>query len=109
MITGGNGMKKWQKALLGTMLSSTILIMSCSTLGSYSLPPLNKRTLRVSLEGPWTEYRWYDQVLRKCGPFKLLNCYDSVEHIEKDFDFTNPEDRKKFFAVGFECAVRKQP
>lgn len=109
MTTRGNGMRKWPKVLLGMTLILITLTVSCSSLGSYSLPPLNLRHLRISLEGPWTEYRWYEQVRRKCGPFKLLTCYDSVEHIEKDFDFTNAEDRKKFFAIGFECAVRKQP
>jgi len=70
------------------------------------LLPLNKRTLRVSLVEPKTEYRWYSS--RKCGLFNMFTCWD-VEHIENDFDFTVAEDRAKFFAMGFECKVRNRP
>jgi len=75
-------------------------------LASYSLLPLNKRHLRISLEAPNTEYRWYSS--RKCGAFKLFICWD-VEHIEKDFDFTKKEDRIKFNQMGFDCSVRERP
>jgi hypothetical protein len=68
-------------------------------LANYFLPPLNQRHLRISLDGPYTEYRWY----KKCGAFKRC------EVIEKDFDFTKAEDRKKFFEMGFNCSVRERP
>lgn len=75
-------------------------------MGQYFLPALNKRHLRVSLDAPVTEYRWYSS--RKCGVLKLFTCWD-VEHIEHDFDFTKAEDRVSFFKMGFSCSVRERP
>lgn len=77
-------------------------------MGSYFLPSLNQRQLRVSLEGPWTEYRWYEE---KCKTRILGVCvaHTYTEHIERDFDFTKAEDRKKFLEMGFFCGVRKIP
>lgn len=73
---------------------------------NYSLQPLSKRHLRLSLDSPKTEYRWYSS--RKCGMMNLFTCWD-VEHIETDFDFTNPIDRLNFNKIGFDCSVRERP
>lgn len=92
-------MKKYLKEIKGAMLTLIVLSASCATWSASILPPLNKRHLRISLNGPYTEYRWY----KKCGLFK------TCEVIEKDFDFSIPEDRKKFLSMGFDCSVRERP
>lgn len=70
------------------------------------LPPLNQRHLRLSLDGAYTEYRYYKG--RPCGLFNKFTCYDQ-EVIIKDFDFNKQEDRQKFNDMGFDCSVRKRP
>jgi hypothetical protein len=82
--------------------------LNCASqgLGAYSLLPVSQRTLRLSLDGPRTEYRWYPA--RPCSWFKMFRCYDQ-EKIEIDFDFTKESDRKRFNELGFECSVRKKP
>jgi len=101
-------MQKWQKVLCATMLILIALTASCATLANYFLPPLNQRHLRVSLDGAFTEYRWYERVCAK----KLLGIcvkHEDLEHLEKDFDFDKVDDRKKFNDMGFDCSVRKRP
>ena len=77
-------------------------------MAGYSLTPLNRRHLRISKEGAFTEYRWYDHVClhRVLG---LCVYYRMVERLEKDFDFTKIEDRKRFNDMGFDCSVRERP
>ena len=88
-----------------TIILLALSSLSCATFGSYFLLPLNQRQLRISLDGPWTEFRWYKE--RKCGPLKAFTCWD--EMIEKDFDFTVEEHRKKFNDMQFRCSVRQRP
>ena len=74
----------------------------------FSSEPLNQRHLRVSLDGPYTDYRWHEKVCRK----RVLGiCINSeiVEHLEHDFDFTKADDRKRFLDMGFDCSVRGRP
>lgn len=70
--------------------------------------PLLQRHLRLSLDGPWTEYRWFEEVC-KTKILGLCIKHDYVEHIEKDFNFTLFEDRKKFNDMDFDCSVRHRP
>ena len=96
------------KGLCAMMLFSICMSVSCSTLAGYFLPALKERHLRVSKDGPFTEYRWFETVCRK----KALGiCFktDRVEHIERDFDFTKADDRAKFNDMGFDCSVRNMP
>lgn len=67
--------------------------------------PLPQRHLRLSLNGPYTEYTWKKPI--KCGPFGAFKCYELETLI--DFDFNKPEDRLKFNQMGFDCSVRKRP
>lgn len=96
------------KGLCATTLFSICTSVSCSTLANYFLPPLNKRHLRVSRAGPFTEYRWTE---RACKTRVLGLCIknESIEHIEHDFDFTKEADRKNFNDMGFDCSVREMP
>lgn len=98
-------MKNWRRDLCVTTLLLILTSANCSTLANYFLPPLNKRHLRVSKDGPFTEYRWFEKY--GCGIMKLGTCYR--EHIERDFDFTKAEDRARFNDMGFDCSVREMP
>ena len=84
------------------MMSTLGLLLSCATLAISSPLHLTQRILRVSEDGAYTEYRWYREY--RCGFLGLKKCQE--EHIEKDFDFMKPEDRKKFNDMGFECSIR---
>lgn len=60
------------------------------------------------MDGPWTNYRWYERVCVK----KILGLcikHKEIEHIEVDFDFRKLEDRERFNKDGFDCAVRERP
>jgi hypothetical protein len=72
------------------------------------LLPLPQRHLRLSLDGPFTEYRWFETICVKRFLGLCIN-HNNIEHIEKDFDFTNPEDRAKFNSMNFDCSVRERP
>jgi len=39
----------------------------------------------------------------------VFTCYDSVERIEKDFDLTKAEDRKKLNDMSFDLSVVERP
>lgn len=85
----------------GMMTSILALLLSCATLAISSPLHLSQRILRVSEDGAHTEYRWHR--VYKCGFLKLKTCKEEI--IEKDFDFSKPEDRKKFNDMGFECSI----
>ena len=76
-------------------------------MGSYFLPLLKDRHLRISNDGPYTEYRWSETV---CAKKFLGLCvkHEDLEHIEHDFDLTKKEDRVKFNTMGFDCSVRER-
>lgn len=101
-------MKNYQRALKGMMLFLICMSANCSTLANYFLPPLNKRHLRISKEGPFTEYRWHEEICKK----KLLGIcvkHETVDHLEVDFNFEKEDDRAKFNDMGFDCSVREMP
>jgi len=79
--------------------------LSCSTLAGHILTPLSQRHLRISEDGPFTEYRWFSD--EPCGFLKMERCF--TEHVERDFDLSKPEDRKRFNDMGFDCSVRHEP
>ena len=93
------------KVRLGMTLLLMVFVSNCATFASYIVPNLKDRYLRISLDKPSTEYRYYTPY--KCGFLKLLTCW--TEHIANDFDFTLPEDRKRFQEMGFECHVVARP
>ena len=101
-------MMKTLKGLTVTIMLLTTLSVSCSTLANYSLTPLNKRHLRISLDGAYTEYRWLEPVCLH-RVLKMCVYYKQVPHIERDFDLTKAEDRKKLNDMGFELSIRERP
>jgi len=96
---------KYQKGIYVMTLSLILFVSSCATFANYIVPNLKDRYLRVSLDRPSTEYRYYTPY--KCGLWGMLTCWK--EEISYDFDFTKAEDRKKFQDMGFECHVVSRP
>jgi hypothetical protein len=91
-------MRRLNGVMLGTLLGLMISNLNCATYANF-IRPLSDRSLLISNDGPYTEYPHYV----KCGLFKKCLV------VERDFDFTKAEDRKKFNDMGFECAVRERP
>ena len=101
-------MQKLPKVKRWMMPLSLCILVSCTTLGNYFLPPLKERELRIDSDSARTVYRWYEKY---CAKRILGMCISSSykEHIEHDFDFTKGEDRRKMNDMGFICKVREKP
>src|ERR1700751_2763404 len=89
-------MKRTQKVkLIVTIICLSSLSLNCATFANYFLVPLNQRVLRVSRQGPFTEFNWKEEV---CSNRVLGICtkWTKLKHTEHDFDFTKQSDRDKF-------------
>lgn len=88
--------------ILGAMLLLISSNSSCASLPSPSLPQLENRTLRISLETPTLEYQYEDCVR------KFVGICTKREMKKLVLDLTKREVRKELIDKGFVVKVREK-
>lgn len=88
---------------LGLMLFSITLSLSCASSQLASVPALENRTLRISLERPGLEYSYLVCV------HEVLGICTKHEFKTETYDLTDQTVRDQLINMGFVVKVREKP